>query len=117
MYWDELYFVLFKFSEGVIWSGNLKCYCLDGDEVLDKNGLDVVDSVMGFFVENLYSYWLVFVDGNDVREGGVVSKMMVNCYFYVFNVNGVIMSLSNVFYEDNSSIIVEDLGIEDEIDV
>lgn len=65
---DELYFALFKPSEGAIWPGNLKRYRLDGDEVLDKNGLDAVDSVTGFFAENSHSYWSVLADGNDVRE-------------------------------------------------
>ena len=113
---DELYFALFKPSEGAIWPGNLKRYRLDGDEVLDKNGLDAVDSVTGFFAENSHSYWSVLADGNDVREGGAASKMTANRHLYVFNANGVITSSSNVLHEDNSSITVEDLGIEDETD-
>lgn len=42
--------------------------------------------------------------------------MTANRHLYVFNANGVITSSSNVLHEDNSSITVEDLGIEDETD-
>lgn len=46
---DELYFALFKPSEGAIWPGNLKRYRLDGENILDQNSLVAVDGDTGFF--------------------------------------------------------------------
>ncbi|NDV92183.1 pilus assembly protein PilY [Alteromonas sp. 345S023] len=113
---DELYFALFKPSEGAIWPGNLKRYRLSGDEVLDKNGLDAVDSVTGFFADNSHSYWSVLADGNDVREGGAASKMGVNRNMYVFDSAGTIARTANILHEDNNAITTTSLGIEDEAD-
>ena len=113
---DELYFALFKPSEGAIWPGNLKRYRLSGDEVLDKNGLDAVDSVTGFFADNSHSYWSVLGDGNDVREGGAASKMSASRNLYVFDGAGSIVRSGNVLHENNTGITTADMGLEAEAD-
>ena len=113
---DELYFALFKPSEGAIWPGNLKRYQLSGDKVLDKNGNSAVDSVTGFFSENSHSYWSVLADGKDVREGGAASKLLSGRNLYVFDSTGAIVRSANELHERNESITESDLGIADETD-
>jgi len=111
---DELYFALFKPSEGAIWPGNLKRYQLSGDRILDQNGLHAVDSVTGFFAENSHSFWSVLADGNDVREGGAASKMTANRKMYVFDGAGTIVRTVNTLHEDNTAITTAHLAIDDE---
>ena len=113
---DELYFALFKPSEGTIWPGNLKRYQLSGEQVLDQNGSNAVDSVTGFFSENSHSFWSVLADGNDVREGGAASKMTANRNLYVFDGPGSIVRSTNALHEDNSAISSDDLDLDDESD-
>ncbi|WJG08480.1 PilC/PilY family type IV pilus protein [Aliiglaciecola sp. LCG003] len=110
---DELYFALFKPSEGAIWPGNLKKYRIDGDQVLDQNGLAAVDDGTGFFSENSHSYWSVAADGNDVREGGAASRMTLSRNIYTFEGNGTIIREGNLLHESNTSISQNDLGVSD----
>ena len=113
---DELYFALFKPSEGAIWPGNLKRYRLSGDKILDKNSLSAVDSVTGFFAENAHSYWSTFADGSEVSEGGAASRLGANRNIYVFDGVGTIASEANRLHEDNSNITKADLAIQSETD-
>jgi type IV pilus assembly protein PilY1 len=113
---DELYFALFKPSEGAIWPGNLKRYRLSGDKILDKNSANAVDSVTGFFAENSHSYWSTLADGSEVSEGGAASKLGSNRNIYVFDGAGGIVQTANALHEDNSNITVNDLGLQDEAD-
>jgi len=113
---DELYFALFKPSEGAIWPGNLKRYRLSGDEILDKNSLNAVDSVTGFFAENAHSYWSTLADGREVSEGGAASRLGGNRNIYVFNDTGSIVRSANELHENNTNITNADLAIQDETD-
>ena len=113
---DELYFALFKPSEGAIWPGNLKRYRLSGDEILDKNSLNAVDSVTGFFAENAHSYWSTLADGSEVSEGGAASRLGGNRNIYVFNDTGSIVRSANELHENNTNITNADLAIQDETD-
>lgn len=108
---DELYFALFKPAEGTIWPGNLKKYKLSGDQILDKNGLDAVDSVTGFFAEESHSYWSVLADGNDVRDGGAASLLNSTRRMYMFQGTGSIVSTSNLVSESNTNITTADLAV------
>ncbi|GAA6184201.1 PilC/PilY family type IV pilus protein [Aliiglaciecola sp. NS0011-25] len=108
---DELYFALFKPSEGAIWPGNLKRYRIDGDQVLDQNGIEAVDEGTGFFSENAHSYWSVLADGNDVREGGAASRMNLTRNIYAFEGTGSIAVDANQIHESNSNISKDDLAI------
>jgi len=113
---DELYFALFKPSEGAIWPGNLKRYRLSGDEILDKNSLNAVDSVTGFFAESAHSYWSTLADGSEVSEGGAASRLGGNRNIYVFNDTGSIVRSANELHENNTNITNADLAIQDETD-
>ena len=113
---DELYFALFKPSEGTLWPGNLKKYKIDGDTILDKNGLDAVDTVTGFFAENSHSYWSTLADGNDVREGGAASKVTATRNIFTFAGAGNINTNDNRVHETNTLITAEDLRVESSTD-
>lgn len=108
---DELYFALFKPAEGTIWPGNVKRYRLDGSDILDKNGLNAVDSVTGFFNDSAHSYWSLLADGNDVREGGTAEKMGLPRAVYTFSGAGTIIKTDNLLHEDNASLTITDLAI------
>ena len=108
---DELYFALFKPAEGTIWPGNVKRYRLDGADILDKNGLNAVDSVTGFFNDSAHSYWSLLADGNDVREGGTAEKMGLPRDVYTFNSAGTIIKTDNLLHENNTSLTTSDLAL------
>jgi type IV pilus assembly protein PilY1 len=108
---DELYFALFKPAEGTIWPGNVKRYRLDGSDILDKNGLNAVDSVTGFFNDSAHSYWSLLADGNDVREGGTAGQMGLPRAAYTFDDVGTIIKTDNLLHEDNASLTITDLAV------
>lgn len=108
---DELYFALFKPAEGAVWPGNVKRYRLDGSDILDKNGLNAVDSVTGFFNDSAHSFWSLLADGNDVREGGTAGKMGLPREAYVFNGAGTIIKTENLLHEDNDALTIADLAV------
>lgn len=110
---DELYFALFKPAEGTLWPGNLKKYRIEGDKILDKNGLGAVDSSTGFFTENSHSYWSTLADGNDVRDGGAASKLDLVRNTYTFDDSpGTIFTNDNLLNESNVSITAADLAVD-----
>lgn len=109
---DELYFALFKPSEGSNWPGNLKKYKIDGDTILDRNGLSAIDDGNGFFSEQAHSYWSVLTDGNDVRQGGSASKMSLSRNMFTFTAPGAIANTDNRVHESNSNITEQALGID-----
>lgn len=109
---DELYFALFKPSEGSNWPGNLKKYKIDGDTILDKNGLPAVDDGNGFFSEQAHSYWSVLTDGNDVRQGGAASKLSLARNLFTFSVPGPLVNSDNRLHESNTSLTEQLLNIE-----
>lgn len=113
---DELYFALFKPSEGTLWPGNLKKYRLDGDTIYDANGAEAIDSSSGFFDENAQSYWSIDVDGNDVRLGGAASALDLVRNVYFFDGAGSIVTTGNRLHEDNTNITTAHLAIESEAD-
>jgi type IV pilus assembly protein PilY1 len=109
---DELYFALFKPSEGTNWPGNLKKYRISGDQVLDKNGVNAVDSGSGFFTENSHSYWSITEDGNDVRAGGAASRLDLVRNVYFFDTTGSVIIPSNQISESNTEITAADLALD-----
>jgi type IV pilus assembly protein PilY1 len=113
---DELYFALFKPSEGNNWPGNLKKYRISGDQVLDKNGVNAVDSGSGFFSENSHSYWSTAQDGNDVREGGAASRLDLVRKVYFFDSPGSVIIPKNQISENNTEITDADLALNPAVD-
>ncbi|WP_137166392.1 PilC/PilY family type IV pilus protein [Salinimonas lutimaris] len=114
---DELYFALFKPAEGALWPGNLKRYKLSGNSILDKNGVEAVDTTTGYFSESAHSYWSVSPDGNQVAEGGAASKLGSTRAIYMADGNGTIMKNSNRIHEDNLAITALDLALPVSLDV
>ncbi|MBU3021861.1 PilC/PilY family type IV pilus protein [Aestuariibacter sp. A3R04] len=108
---DELYFALFKPSEGTIWPGNLKKYKISGETILDQKGKDAIDSSTGFFSDTSHSYWSTLADGNDVREGGAASQMTNNRNVYFFEDDPTIIHSLNELHENNLLITTNDLAI------
>ena len=109
---DELYFALFKPSEGSLWPGNLKRYRLDGQTIVDKDDAVAISSSTGYFDEGSHSYWSPEKDGNDVAMGGAASKMSDSRNLYFFDGPGAIKSTANAIHEDNVLITSVDLGID-----
>lgn len=108
---DELYFALFKPSEGAIWPGNLKKYKINGNAILDKNGVLAVDNASGFFSEYSHSFWSVLADGNNVRDGGAASRLSLTRNVYTFAETGSILQSANQLHESNVLIDTTDLAL------
>ena len=108
---DELYFALFKPAEGSLWPGNLKKYKLDGNTIVDKDGVNAVDSVTGYFTDTSHSYWSVLTDGNDVRKGGAISLFDSSRNMYFVDGVGSVIKSANRVNETNSNISVADMGV------
>ena len=93
---DDLYFSLFKPSNGAHWNGNLKKYKLgmaldsNGDKVpqiQDSLGNPAIDPNTGFFKDSAVSYWTPAADAPDGAEtaiGGAASTLTLarNAYTY-----------------------------------
>ncbi len=84
---DELYYSLFRPSEGSNWIGNVKKYKLktrdaDGKPItpmiVDRNGTQAIDPETGFFKETASSFWNTVVDGEDVGKGGFAAGLTSN---------------------------------------
>ena len=79
---DDLYFTLFKPSQGSHWDGNLKKFKIafdsNGDPVIeDANGNNAIDDTTGFFAANATSFWTDpgIQDGAEVALGGAAGKL------------------------------------------
>lgn len=81
---NELYYALFRPSEGTNWPGNVKKYKLktkDNDGVaitpiiVDRGDQPAIDDESGFFKDSASSFWNSVVDGSDVAKGGVAEKL------------------------------------------
>ncbi|HAU93194.1 MAG TPA: pilus assembly protein PilY, partial [Alteromonas sp.] len=113
---DELYYALFKPAEGTLWPGNLKKYRISGDTVYDQNGLAAIDTNTGFFADSSHSYWSLFQDGADVREGGAASLLPLTRNVYFFDGPGSIVSGANQVHENNSAITTTTMDTDGEAD-
>ena len=113
---DELYYALFKPAEGTLWPGNLKKYRISGDTVYDQNGLAAIDTNTGFFADSSHSYWSLFQDGADVREGGAASLLPLSRNVYFFDGPGSIVSSANQVHENNSAITTSTMDTDGEAD-
>lgn len=80
---DDLFFTLFKPTEGEHWEGNLKKFKLEFDAnddpfVADANSAPAIDLTTGFFKASSTSYWTADADAPDGAEtatGGAASKI------------------------------------------
>lgn len=107
---EELFFAVFKPSDGMHWLGNLKKYRISGDKILDSNGVYAIDS--GFFAENSHSYWSKTRDGNNASEGGAASRLDLVRKIYFFDNVGTVLLPRNEISESNNNISAADLDLD-----
>ncbi|MDA3869495.1 MAG: hypothetical protein PF589_06025 [Gammaproteobacteria bacterium] len=88
---EDLYFTLFKPTQGEHWEGNLKKFKLEFDTgnpfVADKNSDPAIDTATGFFKETSVSYWTATADspdGAETAKGGAASKIVLPRNTYTF---------------------------------
>lgn len=83
---DQLYYSVFKPSDNVGWSGNVKRFRLSSDGIIvDSKGNPAVDPATGFFSTNAQSYWTLNAeapDGDNVERGGIASRLATNRNVY-----------------------------------
>ena len=81
---EDLYFTLFKPTDGEHWEGNLKKFKLEFDAddlpfVADSNHKPAIDVSTGFFKDSSVSYWTKAVDspdGAETRKGGAAGNIL-----------------------------------------
>ena len=81
---SELYFAMFKPDDDPKWSGNLKRYGINNNQIVDANGDLAVDTATGFFKESAISLWSAAVDGKDVRKGGAANELTSSRNVYTY---------------------------------
>ena len=78
---NDLYYALFRPSEGANWPGNVKRYKLGKDTdgnplIVDQNNNAAIDDSTGFFSNSASSFWSASPDGSDVAKGGVAGRLL-----------------------------------------
>lgn len=78
---NDLYYALFRPSEGANWPGNVKRYKLGKDTdgnplIVDQNNNAAIDDSTGFFSNSASSFWSAAPDGSDVAKGGVAGRLL-----------------------------------------
>jgi Tfp pilus tip-associated adhesin PilY1 len=78
---NDLYYALFRPSEGANWPGNVKRYKLGKDTdgnplIVDQNNNAAIDDSTGFFSSSASSFWSAAPDGSDVAKGGVAGRLL-----------------------------------------
>ena len=80
---EDLYFTLFKPTDGEHWEGNLKKYKLEFNAdvpfVADVNHNAAIDDVTGFFKDSSRSYWTSNADapdGSETAQGGAAGGLV-----------------------------------------
>lgn len=78
---NDLYYALFRPSEGANWPGNVKRYKLGKDTdgnplIVDQNNNAAIDDSTGFFSNSASSFWSASTDGSDVAKGGVAGRLL-----------------------------------------
>ncbi|MCK5002400.1 MAG: hypothetical protein KAS57_05220 [Gammaproteobacteria bacterium] len=95
---EDLYFTLFKPTDGEHWEGNLKKFKLEFDAddlpfVADLNHNPAIDVATGFFKDSSVSYWTDAADspdGAETAKGGAAGKLALlrNAYTFTGNYSG-----------------------------
>jgi len=92
---DDVYFALFKPSDSVSWSGNLKRFrlCNTSDvstygctygEIIDKNNKPAIDLTTSRIKDTSCSYWSTCDDGSTVTKGGAGEHVAVPRTLYTY---------------------------------
>lgn len=84
---SDLYVSVFQPSGAQHWPGNLKKYRFSNHAIVDRNGLDAVNPVTGFFKDSAQEFWSSSPDGADVLLGGAANQIpdhaTRNVYTYI----------------------------------
>jgi len=117
---SDIYFAVFRPDEVPAWSGNLKKYGLDENNVIvDKGGSPAVDPLEGFFKKgaiDLYNYTDESLDENDdnkedVESGGAASNIpaYADRKVYTFNESASVNLPANLIPLNEASIDAGDV--------
>lgn len=114
---NELYFALFRPETRPSWPGNLKRYRITtSGDILDRNGVSVIDPETGMFIDNAQSYWSPASDGNDVTKGGASSQLPTSAtrkiYTHLQGQSTTLSHASNAVTTTNTNITKAVLGLD-----
>lgn len=117
---NELYFALFRPETRPSWPGNLKRYRINTDgDILDRNGVSVIDPNTGFFIETARSFWSDANDGNDVTKGGAASQLPTSTtrkvYTHYSGSSNTLSNAANALTTSNNNITKARLGLENSV--
>ncbi len=105
---DQLYYSVFKPSDNVGWSGNVKRFRLSSDGIIvDSKGNAAVDTTTGFFSKNAQSYWTLnddAPDGDNVEKGGMASRLTMNRNVYTNIAGNDLVTEKNRVHETNTAL-------------
>lgn len=118
---DELYFALFRPSDGPQWGGNLKRYQLnENNELVDSNADEAIDPDTGFFKASSQSFWSSSDDGESITKGGFAQNLTVSRNVFTFTGdvadNTSLASTAHRLSESNTAITKAMLGITNQND-
>ena len=101
---EDLYFTLFKPTDGERWEGNLKKFKLEFDAdslpfVADKNHNPAIDVATGFFKDSSVSYWTTAADapdGAETAKGGAAGMLALSSPRNVYTFTGAYAGATGV---------------------
>ena len=100
---DDLFFTLFKPTDGEHWEGNLKKFKLEFASgvpfVADANHNPAIDGITGFFKDTSVSYWTQAVDapdGAETAKGGAAGMLSVSPARNVYTFTGTYSGTTGV---------------------
>lgn len=111
---DDLYFTLFKPTQGAHWEGNFKKFKLIFDAVTrdpvvaDQNDVEAVDAATGFFKDSSTSYWTLAADAPDGAEtamGGAASLIGVPTARKVYTMTGTYTDANGVLTPGSGTLV------------
>lgn len=113
---NQLYVSVFKPDEKMRWSGNLKRYHLNGQDIRDATGANAVDPATGFISTSARSFWSASTDGANADQGGAASRLPAhgsrNIYTHLLGSPASLTDPANEFSTANTLLtnVVLDIG-------
>ncbi len=114
---DQVYFSLFKPSNQLFWTGNLKRYRVDfsSGNLVDARDLMAIDTKRdgrNFFRKTARSFWSKEVDGNEVELGGAAERLSR----YVNTTGRQVFTFTGEYKEKDWALVPDvSLGFADEL--
>ncbi|MDX1695197.1 MAG: PilC/PilY family type IV pilus protein [Ketobacteraceae bacterium] len=86
---NNVYFAMFEPAVRERWSGNIKKYQINPATglLVDRNGVDAVDTQTALFKDTAESFWGNSPDGANVKIGGAAAKLGNNRRIYTYTGN------------------------------